>query len=130
MIDEGFESLYPQDSGPVFLIKEDNVVSEQTFEIVLQVSESSPSGNITAATLNKDYTLSFMITSFVLQFLANQQMLNFVFTLLNDNFPEGTESFLITSAPAVMTGSPAFFPPVNLSNRALVKIVDDDCKFL
>ena len=56
-------------NGPVFLAKEDNVTSEQTFLVVVQVSSSvPPEQSIQPATLVADYSLSAAGTSVVLQF--------------------------------------------------------------
>ena len=123
-------------SGPVFLLKENDVVSEQTFLIVIEVSEATPpnQNNINRATRGADFTSA---DSLVVQFLPRDQRINFQFNLLPDDFPEGTESFLATSARqdrgADATGmvfdAPSYLPPVTLSDRTFILIEDDDCKF-
>ena len=122
-------------SGPVFLLKENDVVSEQTFLIVIEVSERTPpnQNNINQATRGADFTSADFL---VVQFLPRDQRINFKFNLLPDDFAEGTESFLATSAPedsgavnGVTFSAPSFLPPVTLSDRTFIIIEDDDCKF-
>ena len=118
-----------------FLIKENDVVSEQTFLIVIEVSEATPpnQNDINRATRGADFTSALAP---VVQFSSLIQRINFDFTLLPDDFPEGTESFLATSAPVdssevggVTFDAPSFLPPVTLSDRTYILIEDDDCKF-
>ena len=122
-------------SGPVFLLKENDVVSEQTFLIVIEVSEATPpnQNNINRATRDADFTSALAP---VVQFSSLIQRINFDFTLLPDNFPEGTESILATSAPedsfevdGELFSAPSFLPPVTLSDRTFILIEDDDRKF-
>ena len=122
-------------SGPVFLLKENDVVSEQSFLIVIEVSEATPpnQNNINRATRGADFTSA---DSLIVQFLPGDQRINFQFALLPDDFPESTESFLATSAPedsgqigGVTFNAPSFLPPVTLSDRTFILIEDDDCKF-
>ena len=124
-------------SGPVFLLKENGVMSEQTFLIVIEVSEATlpNQNNINRATRDADFRSA---DSLIVQFLPRDQRTNFQFILLPDNFPEGTESFLATSAPEHSGGDytgmlfdvPLFLPPVTLSDRTYIIILEDnDCKF-
>ena len=122
-------------SGPVFLLKENDVVSEQTFLIVIEVSEATPPNqyNVYRATRGADFTSA---DSLVVQFLPGYQRINFQFNLLPDVFPEETESFLVTSAPedsglinGVIFDAPSFLPPVTLSDRTFIIIEDNDRKF-
>ena len=135
-IDEFFEPpVNSTISGPVFLLKENDVVSEQTFLIVIEVSEATPpnQNNINQATRGADFTSA---DSLLVQFLPRDQRINFQFNLLPDDFPEKTESFLATSAPedsgligGVTFNAPSFLPPVTLSDRTFILIEDNDCKF-
>ena len=118
-------------SGPVFLLKENDVMSEQTFLIVIEVSEATPpnQNNINRATRGADFTSGF---DGVVQFLPRDQRINFRFNLLPDNFLEGTESFLATSDPehsgligGITFDAPSFLPPVTLSDRTFIIIVID-----
>ena len=126
-------------NGPVFLAKEDNVTSEQTFLVVVQVSSSVPPGQgIQPATLDVDYRLSAAGTSVVLQFSPMVQRINFLFTLFPDTLPEGTEAFFASSAPADVTQLPdgrivpvpTFLNPNVLSAGIFIIIEDDDREFL
>ena len=136
-IDEFFEP--PPNStisGPVFLLKENDVVSEQTFLIVIEVSEATPpnQNNINRATRNEDFAST---SDFVVTFSPLDQRIIFKFSLFSDNFTEGTESFLATSArqdrgadiTGMMFDAPSFLPPVTLSDRTFIIIEDDDRKF-
>ena len=59
-------------NGPIYLAKENNVTSEQTFLLSIQVTDSAPSGtNIQPATLDADYRIATPgQTSVTLTFLA------------------------------------------------------------
>ena len=109
-------------NGPVYLAKEDNVASEQTFSVSVQLAEGVvPSGkNIQPATLNDDYRLNVDHTHVTLQFLPEYQRLNVQFTLFPDNISEGTEAFSITSAPE--TTLPTYYNPIHLSTDTFVII--------
>ena len=136
-IDQFFEP--PENStisGPVFLLKENDVMSEQTFSIVIEVSEATPPNqkNIHQATRSEDFT-SFYYG--VVLFCPGDQRINFQFTLLPDNFPEGTESFRVNSAPedivmdytGMIYDAPSFLPPVTLLDGTYIIIEDNDRKF-
>ena len=130
--------------SPVYLVKEDDVESEQTFFVLIQVSNSVPSGSgFNSALLNSDYTLGVSGTSdstvSELQFSPSDQRLLFSFTLLSDDLPEGTEAFHAFLAPkssGVVNGTtlnnsaPVFDLPMNLSQAAYIVIEDDECKFV
>ena len=129
-------------NGPIYLAKENNVISEQTFFVVVQVSSSVPPGEmIQPATLDVDYRVSAAqlgVTVVVLEFGPMVQRINFQFTLFSDTLPEGTEAFLASSAPADMAGLPdgrivpvsTYLNPVALSAESFVIIEDDDREFL
>ena len=144
MFEETIDTFFVPESGlpvngPIYLAKENNVISEQTFLVVVQVSSSVPPGqSIQPATLDADYRLSAPGTSVVLQFGPVVQRINFLFTLFTDTLPEGTEAFLASSAPADMTQLPdgrtvpvpTFLNPINLLAESFVIIEDDDREFL
>lgn len=107
------------------------MVSEQTFVVFVQVTESVPGGtNIQPATFGEDYSVGSLITmSALLLFQNNTQKINVPITLFADNEVEGTEAFLITSAPEDLgtgTDVPAYISPTTLSTDAFVIIEDDD----
>ena len=132
VIDEFFE---PESglavNGPIYLAKENNVISEQTFSVVVQASSSVPPGQgIQQASLDSDYRLTLPngTTSVVLQFLPTFQRRNFPFTLFADDFPEGTEAFLASSAPGEGEEIPTYLNPERLSAETFIIIEDDDRK--
>ena len=126
-------------NGPIYLVKENNVSSEQTFQVVVQVTSSVPPGRgIQLATLDADYRLSVAGKSYVvLSFGPREQRINFSITLFTDTLPEGMEGFLVRSAP----GHPGQLPdgttlpvsvylnPIALSAESFVLIEDDDREF-
>ena len=81
------------ENGPIFLVKENNVLSEQTFLISIQVTDSAPV-SIQPATLGQDYRFGQVgQTSQTEVFLPSQQRNPFLFELLTDTLAEGTEAF-------------------------------------
>lgn len=121
-------------SGPVFAVKEDNVTSEQTFMVTF--NSGLHQDTYPSADRNYDYAQVTFSESVVVQFLFSKQRIAFPFILFADNIAERTEAFLTTLAPensAQVNGVtfvvPSFLPPVKLSSRALIKIVDNDRKF-
>ena len=124
-------------NGPIYLAKEKNVTSEQTFLLSIQVTDSAPSG-IQPATLDADYRIATAgQTSVTLPILAGEQRINFQFTLFPDDIPEGDEAFRASVSPqdtrVEPDGSIATFPtflnPESLASETFVVIEDDDRKF-
>ena len=126
--------------GPIFLAKEDNATSEQTFKVAIQISNSVPHQGIQPATLNVDYNLSSvdpLATSVVLQFLSSQQRLYFPFTLFADLLAEGPEAFQASSSPentavlnnGTMVSVPRYQNPESLFAQTFVNIEDDEREF-
>ena len=124
-------------NGPIYLAKEDNVQSEQTFRIIVQVADSVPSHeNINPATRDIDYSLGPGGTaSSVVEFFPFVQRVNFPFTLIPDAFTEGTEAFRVSSTAeddvelnGMMVNLPEYTPPIALSAETFVIIEDDDRK--
>ena len=115
-IDHSFMSSTGRlENGPIYLVKKDNVYSEQNFQVTIQVMDSAPYGygsSIQPATFGKDYLLSG--TSFTQTFLTFQQRIPFLITLLNDRLAEGTEAFQasvsVSLAENHLTINPAFLP--------------------
>ena len=126
-------------NGPIYLAKENDVISEQTFLLSIKVTDSAPSGtNIQPATLDADYRISMPgQTSVTLTFLATDDMINFPFTLFPDTLPEGTEAFRAGVSPqdtrvrpdGTIETFPTFLNPESLASETFVVIEDDDCKF-
>ena len=126
--------------GPIYLAKEDNVKSEQTFRIVVQVADSVPPGNINInpATIGRDYSIGLgEITSSVIDFLPSMQRVNFPFELFPDNLPERIEAFRASSSAEdkaevnrIVFDLPNYLSPTTLVAETFVLIEDDDRKDL
>ena len=126
-------------NGPSYLVKENNVISEQTFLVNIQVMDSATSGtSVQPATLGVDYRLaSAGQTSMIETFPASEQSIAFQFTLLPDTLPEGTEAFRVSAFPqdtqinrdASIETFPTFLTPESLASEMFVVIEDDDRKF-
>ena len=139
-IDETFISPTSlRGNGPVYLSKEDNVVSEQTFRIVVQVSDSVPPGEgINPAVINDDYEIGVRgTTSLVMLFPPNMQRVLFRFTLRRNTSPDGTKAFLARSAAedtadfgGVVFNLPDYLPPIRLAAETYIFIEDNDRKVL
>lgn len=116
---------FPDD---VFLIKEENRSTEQTFSVL--VTASDPTSGVSPATLqstNTSVEFDYVIgapgqSSIELVFPPALLRLPFVFSLNGDDVFEETEGFLVTSAPS---GIP-FDPPVTSFSSAEIQIIDDD----
>ena len=108
----------------IYLAKENNVSSEQTFGISFQRSDSAPPGSDFAiATDGEDYTN--LRGDFTLLFFPNMQRRGISIDLLADDNPEPTEAFQISSSP---DRNPTFNGPRTLFSRTFVVIEDDDSK--
>ena len=126
------------ENGPIYLVKEDNVVSEQTFLVVITTTDTVPSGSgFNQAQINVDYALGVVGTSRVLQFPAISQRILFSFTLFNDTLLEGTEAFLVSSAADDSTevdgtrfDVPGFNQPTSVFPQTYVIIEDHNRKLL
>ena len=103
VVDERFVSPtgWPE-NGPVFLLKEDNVISEQTFLVSFQVTDSAPSGT-RSATIDQDYYSDLAAPGQTNQtelfFFPSQQRIPFLFELISDTVPERTEAFQASMSP-------------------------------
>ena len=137
-IDQFFVSptSLPQ-NGPIYLVKEDNVTSEQTFLVSIQVTDSAPA-NVQPATIEVDYRLAVTgTTSITRTFLANERRIPFPFTLLPDTLPEGNEAFQASSSPedsrvrpdGTIEMFPTYLNPIRLASEVFITIEDDDRKF-
>ena len=104
------------------------MTTEQTFLIVIQVSDAVPEGTNPAAPI-ADFDTGG--GSFTVQFAPNMQRLLFEFTLFTDEIPEGTEAFLVSSSRQDTHGSitlPDYLPPTFPST--FINILDDDREFI
>ena len=124
----GFESEFNRFTEPtfetetlIFLAKENNVSSEQTFIISFQQTDLVPQGSgFVIAQEGEDYR-----GILPRPFLPSDQRLSLTFTLLADRVPERTEAFQISLSPL---GSPAFNNANVLFTRTFVVIDDNDRK--
>lgn len=107
----------------IFIAKENDVQSEQTFLISFQVFDSvPPDSDFTPAELGVDYNLLSRQSTFN----PDLQRLPLTIELLADRIPEETEAFQITSRPQ---GDPAYTAPSSpLFQQTTVIIEDDDSK--
>lgn len=78
--------------GAVYLVKEDNVTSEQTFSISIQFTTGF-TFDFLPATLGEDYNISRAVQA--LSFLPSDSTINVPFVLLPDDVAEDVEEFLI-----------------------------------
>ena len=144
MFEENIDQFYMSPTGllikgPIFLVKENGVISEQTFLLSIQVTDSAPSGpSIQPATLDVDYRIGVAgQTSATITFFAFQQRIDFQFTLFPDVFPEGNEVFQASVSPqdtemrpdGTILLFPTFLNPEYLAYEIFVVIEDDDRKF-
>ena len=118
----------------VYLAKEDGVISEQTFVIIVTVSGSTPDQNIQGAERSmdgndNDYTVG--ASNFVrLEIKPDEPRIPFIFRLFGDGIAEGTEAF--QASPAAQRNTPTFLgprlEPRTLSPNTFIIIEDDDSK--
>ena len=134
IIDSSF--MLPNNSGPVNLIKENGVRTEQIFGIEIEVSDEVPAG-VNPATFGGagDYETGGG-GRLAIMFPPNQQRLIFEITLFPDQIPEGTEGFLASSSRldtiADQTGMvfplPHYLRPTYASTT--INILDDNRRFI
>ena len=122
----------------VYLIREDNRTSEQTYSVDLTVGE--PGGNFKPAQIltsdvdeNYDYFIGVLgRTKKNVLFPPTVDRIAFVFSLSHDLGVEGTETFRVTSAPVTPSGNfPIFLTSASLTvfTTTLINILDNDGKY-
>ena len=115
------------ENGPIYLVKKDNMLSEQNFLVTLQVMDSAPynyGSSIQPALFGRDYTLSGI--SLTESFPTVQRRILFHITLLTDDVIEGTEAFQASVSPGEnLTSNIAFLP-----SSTYIIIEDSDCILL
>ena len=125
-------------SNLVYLIRENNRTSEQTFSVDITVGD--PGGNIKPATIetldiNENFDYFFGVpgqTKRNVLFPPTMYRIPFVFGLIPDLGVEGTETFQATSAQVRPSGDyPVFQPPSGVTAFAntLIHILDNDGKY-
>ena len=122
----------------MYLIREDNRKSEQTYSVDLTVGD--PGGNAKPATIetsntNQTFDYSFGVLGQTKQnvlFVPADDRIAFVFSLNPDLAVEGTETFRATSAQVTPSGDfPVFQSPggVTAFANTLIHILDNDGKY-
>ena len=113
-----------EEDASIYVAKENNVVSEQTFVISFQRTDSVPQGSgFAIAQDGQDY--SGISPEFPRSFFPFEQRIDLPFQLFPDTVPEATEAFQISLSTQ---GSPAFDSADVLFTRTFVVIDDDDSK--
>ncbi len=123
----------------MYLIREDNRKSEQTYSVDLTVGD--PGGNVKPATLetsdiNESFDYSFGLPGQIKinrLFAPTVDRIPFVFSLNPDLAVEGTETFRATSAQVTPSGDfPVFQTPTGVTAFAttLINILDNDGKYI
>ena len=117
----------------VVILKENNVVTEQTYSVVITTSTPADP-RLNAATIepigggNYDYSLLDPGQTFSTRDIGpDVQSIRFTFFLNGDTFPEGVESFQATITPS--EGFPTYRSPTTLFTSILINIIDDDGKY-
>ena len=125
-------------SNLVYLIREDNQTSEQTYSVDLTIGD--PGGNFRPATIetsnnnqNFDYSLGLVDqTKINVHFPPTVDRIAFVFSLNPDLAVEGRETFRATSAQVTHSGNfPVFQTPIGIGAFAntLIHIIDNEGKY-
>ena len=117
----------------VIIVKENNVITEQTYSVV--ITASTPANPLLNAATPEpigggihDYSLGQPGQTFGQSDIdPDEQSIIFPFILNDDQSPEGVESFQLTITPTV--GFPTYRSPTTLFTTTLINIIDDDGKF-
>ena len=126
----------PDDDGVisnlVYLIRENNQTSEQTFSVDFTVGD--PGGNIKPATIETSNTNQSFDYSFELPnqtFPPTVDRIPFVFSLNPDLAVEGTETFRATSAQVISSDNFPVFQTsgANIFATTLIHILDNNGKY-
>ena len=113
-----------EDDAFIYVAKENNVSSEQTFMISFQQRDSVPQDSgFAMAEDREDYR--GILQEFLRDFSPRNQCISLHFQLLADSVPEATEAFQISLSPQ---GSPIFDSANVLFTQTFVVIDDDDSK--
>ena len=120
--------------GPVYLVKENGVRTEQIFGIVIGITDGAP--DVGETEINEDYSIGLGTeTSVVIMFPLNKQRLNFEITIFPDIIPEGTEGFMASSSredeAQDETGTIFTLPEYSTATATTtIYILDDDRKLI
>ena len=119
------ESASVSQAYNIYLAKEDNVVSEQTFFAGVSAQALPPNSSLPNATLGLDYLLDgsdFYITS--VSFPPSAQRVSVTIDVLSDIFVEGEEGFIAHSYPSSFQNSPHYLKPIGLHQDSLIVVSD------
>ena len=121
----------------VYLIREDNRKSEQTYSVDLTAGD--PGGNIKSATIETSNTNNFDYSFGLLDqttqnrlFAPEDDRIPFVFSVHPDTAVEGTETFRATSAPVTPSGNFSVFQAprgITAFATTLINIIDSNGKY-
>lgn len=103
------------------LEKENGVISEQTYQILVNITSNDQSAS---ASFDEDFSVDSNPSILVMR--PEQQMIAFSFRLLEGDLPEVREGFVAASSP---TGALQYSPPASLFESTSVVIDDDDGKY-
>ena len=116
----------------MIILKENDVITEQTYSVVITASTPTDS-RLNPATPEPtgdgiyDYSLGYPGQIYIIRDIVPYvQSITFNFFLNGDTFPEGIESFQATITPS--EGFPTYGNPTTLFNTTLISIIDDDSK--
>ena len=125
----------------MFLTKESGRISEQSFLLLIELSDSGfplPDSSIQLAALGLDFEIAKLNETnqeepaLTLEFTPPQQRIDFSIDILQDSIPEETEVFrarLLMPGVGPM-GTPGYVPYQNdVFSEALIYIRDDDSKY-
>ncbi|MCG8622068.1 MAG: hypothetical protein MJE68_08765, partial [Proteobacteria bacterium] len=108
----------------IYVAKENNVISEQTFRISFQRTDSVPQDSgFAIAQDGQDYR--GIPVAFQRSFFPFQQRISILFELVADTVPEPTEAVQLSLSTQ---DSPAFDSADTLFTRTFLVIEDDDSK--
>lgn len=113
----------------VFLVKEENMVSERTFNVTITVREppGAPPATLqsTDPTADFDYSIGGAgVSTTSILFPPEASRLAFSFELNGDDLTEGSEAFLAVSSST--PGFPLFQIPLFIFSDTVIRIMDDD----
>ena len=113
----------------MIILKENDVITEQTYSVVITASTPTDSP-ATPEPINGgiyDYSLGEPGQTFATRDIDPEvQSIRFTFFLNGDTFPEELESFQATITPS--EGFPTYGNPATLFTSTLINIIDDDSK--
>ena len=121
------EEKFDHEVEEVFVAKENNVITEQTFLIVVEARTETPNNSIGPAIHDQDYSLNVGgQQTIILQVTPQEQKVLVPFVVFSDTEIERVESFRFTTSSARRNGYPIFSSPLVLHQSAFIFILDND----